>query len=59
MSSFLPIQLEKDFDRTYIYVYLITLCLSYLTTAYQTWQFIVAPVLAVLVIALRFFLDYR
>ena len=59
MNTYLPIQLEKDFERTYIYVYIITLCLSYLITATEVWQFCTAPFLAVSMIVLRLFMDYR
>lgn len=58
MQTFLPIELEQSFQEVYIYVFMITVCLSYMTVATKDWQFYGAIVMTGLFALLKIGLDF-
>lgn len=58
MQTYLPIELEKSFQDFYIYVFMLTVCLSYMTVAKKGWEFYGAIVMTGLFAVLKIGLDF-
>lgn len=58
MQTFLPLELEQGFQEIYIYVFMITVMLSYMSVSTTAWEFYSAIGLSLFFIVLKIVLDW-
>lgn len=58
MQTYLPLELETNFQDIYIYVFMITVCFSYMTIAVEDWEFYGAMIVTAVFFILKIGLDH-